>query len=407
MHVATLLAAFLLSILPPQDPTRRVHDLANLLGAVQIDVLEKIIQDVERQTTAQIAVVTVPSLDGRTVDDYGHDLFNTWSIGQKEVNNGVLLLVAPNERRMRIEVGYGLEPLLTDSLCGEIRDRDIIPRFKNDDYPGGIEAGTTALANVLLSDPAAARGDPNSGPHLARLSRHQAIVATSGVAALAIVLIVLGIIVASSRLYSTTSFVLVSGIGLLLVGTAVFLTVRTPNAERPINWLGGATLASVGAWAYNLKKYRRFGPKGCSKCGTHLELLSEQHEDPKLSEVQLLEEELGSVDYDVWFCPACLHNDTERYVKPFSGFKDCPACEARAYKEDPRKTIRAATTSSTGLARVEGRCVSCNHKTLRTIVLSKISVSSSSGGSFGGGGGGGGGSFGGGSSGGGGASGGW
>src|SRR5690606_27675706 len=98
-------------------------------------------------------------------------------------------------------------------------------------------------------------------------------------------------------------------------------------------------------------------------CGAQLQLLSDQEEDPKLTEVQLLEEKIGSVDYDVWYCPACLNADTERYLKPFSGFSECPKCGARTYKEDPQKTVRAATRTSSGLARVEGRCVSCNHKT--------------------------------------------
>ena len=127
--------------------------------------------------------------------------------------------------------------------------------------------------------------------------------------------------------------------------------------------------------------------------------------------VQLLEEQIGSVDYDVWICPACLNADSERYVKTFSRFQDCPRCKGRTFKEGPQEVIRAATTSHSGTARVEGRCVSCNHKRVRTVILPRIQESSgsgSSGGGFGGGGGGGGGgSFGGGSSGGGGASGGW
>jgi uncharacterized protein len=406
MHVANLIVSLLLSVLPVQDETRRVHDFANLLNAQQASAIDAIARDVERQTTAQIAVVTVPSLDGQTVDDYAHELFNAWGIGQKNVNNGVLFLVAPNERRARIEVGYGLEPLLTDALCGEILDNHAVPRFRADDYPGGIEAGTRAIADVLLADPATARGDPNSGPLLARRSRQQALVATGGVAALAVGLIVASVVMAGRRSYSSVAFVTITGLGVIAVGAAAYLTFRTPEAQQPWGWLGGASLASVGAWLNNLRRYRRYGPHSCSKCGTHLQLLSDQEEDSKLTEVQFLEEKIGSVDYDVWFCPACLHADAERYVKAFSGFGDCSKCGARTFKEGPQKTIRAATTTSTGTARVDGRCVSCNHKASRTIVLSRISTSSSSssGSSFGGSGGGG---FGGGSSGGGGASRGW
>jgi uncharacterized protein len=409
MHVLGLLLIILASVVPLQDETRAVHDFANLLSADQIGRLESLIDDVERKTTAEIAVVTVNSLDGMTVDDYGYELFNTWKIGQKDLNNGVLLVVAPNERRMRIEVGYGLEPLLTDSRCGEIRDNQLLPKFREGNFAAGIEDGTHAIADALLADPAAARGDPNSGPQLARHQREQAKYATYGVAGLALVLILSSIVVARRRNYSLIAFLLFTATGALLIGVAAYFTWRVPRGDQPLAWLGGASLASAGAWLSNLKRFRRFGPRGCSKCGTHLELLSEQDDDTKLTEVQRLEEKIGSVDYDVWFCPACLHNDSERYVRYFSGYGDCPKCKACTFKEGPQKTLQYPTTSSTGTARIDGRCVSCNHKSSRTIVLAKIVKSSggSSGGSFGGGGGGGGGGFGGGSSGGGGASGGW
>jgi uncharacterized protein len=411
MQLAILIAALLLEVVSPRDPTARVHDFANLLTAEQRASLEELAQSVERQTTAELAVVTVPSLRGETVESYANELFNKWGIGKKQTNNGVLFLIAPTERRMRIEVGYGIEPLLTDALCGEIRDTQIIPRFKENDYPAGIIAGTQRLVAVLKANPHAARGDPNSSPILARTKRINAVVANAAAGAAAVCLLVLGVAVAFRRLYSTTAFFVVTAISATLLGLAAFFTLKAPGPHQPIGWLGGVTVASVGAWCLNLARYRRYGPHGCSKCGTQLELLSEQDDDPKLTAVQLLEEKIGSVDYDVWICPACLNQDTERYVKNFSGFKDCEACHARTFKEDPPVELTPATTMSSGSARIDGRCVSCNHKTVRMIVLPQIQQSSSSsggGGSFGGGGGGGGGGgFGGGSSGGGGASGGW
>jgi len=405
MYVLSVMAAMVLAVVTPRDATLRVHDFANLLSPAQRESLESLSQSVERQTTAQLAIVTVRSLDGQTIDSYANELFNQWGIGQKGLNNGVLLLVAPNERRMRIEVGYGVEPLLTDSLCGEIRDQQVIPQFKRGDYPGGIIAGAERLAHILRSDPKAARGDPDSGPALARKAKKRAFVAIGGVAIAAVVLIVSGLLVVMRRLYSTTEFMVASAIGLAALAVAAYFVWDAPNRLLPMGWFNGAAAAALAAWCFNLVKYRRFGPHGCSKCGTQLELLSEQDDDPKLTSVQRLEEKIGSVDYDVWICPACLNSDTERYVKAFSGFTDCPACKARTYKEDPQEMIRAATTTSSGTARVDGRCVACNHKGVRFVTLPKISTSSGSGSGFGGGGGGGG--FGGGSSGGGGASGGW
>ena len=410
MSLMAVLVAALTAVLPVQDPSKRVHDRAGLLSADEAAELERLARDVEQKTTAQLAVVTVTSLDGQTVEEYAHDLFNAWGIGQKKSNNGVLFLIAPKERRLRIEVGYGLEPLLTDARCGEIRDREIVPRFKANDYAGGIKAGTRALADALLADPAAARGDPKSGPMLRRAATRRALTATGLVGASALGLAGLGFVVATRRWYSTVTFFFASVVGMALLGTAIYYNLRAPNKGAPMGLLGGAGAASVAAWGFNLKRYRRYGPHGCSKCGTALELLSEQADDPKLSAVQRLEEEIGSVDYDVWFCLACLNADTERYIKPFSGFKACVKCGGRTYKEDSPVTIKAPTAKLSGRAQVEGRCVSCNYKDLRWITLAALGESNSSGGSYGGGfggGGGGGGGFGGGSSGGGGASGGW
>ena len=414
-----LITAGMLAIVQPPDTTRRVHDFANLLSPAQRETLEGLARDVERKTTAQLAVVTVESLDGQTVDSYAHELFKSWGIGDRKRNNGVLLLVAPRERRMRIEVGYGVEPLLTDSLCGKIRDTQIIPRFKQQDYAGGIIAGAEELARILRADPAAARGDPNSAPMLARTARRRALFATSGMGLVAAILVAAGFVVATRRLYSTTAFMLMTAVGAVLLMIAAYYLWLTPKGQQPIAWFGGATTASLAAWGFNFARYRRFGPHGCSKCGARLELLSEQDDDPKLSAVQQLEEKIGSVDYDVWICSACLNKDTENYIKRFSGFKECPKCNGRTFKEDPQKTVRAATRRRSGLANIEGRCVACNHKSVRRVILPIIAASSaswsgsgsSSGSSVGGGGGGwgggGGGSFGGGSSGGGGASGGW
>ena len=413
MPSLTLLTGILLAVLPPpaKDSPQRVFDNAGLLSEAQRTSLESLSRDVELATTAQFSVVTVRALDGMTVENYANELFNSWGIGRKDVNNGVLLLVAPEERRMRIEVGRGIEPLLTDSLCGEIRDEQIIPRFKQQDYAGGIMAGAQRLAAILKSDVKAARGDPDSEPALARSARRQALVATSGAGIGALALAGLGVLAAGRRLYSTTVFAVVTAIGLTALGVAAYLTWKTPKGEQPLVWFGGAATASLAAWGYNFGKYRRFGPRGCSKCGTHLALLSEHDDDPKLSSVQRLEEKFGSVDYDVWICPACLNNDTEHYIKAFSEFQACEKCTGRTFKEDPQKVIKRATYSRAGKARIEGRCVSCNHKTVQSIILPQLVASSSSsngGGSFGGGGGGGGGGgFGGGSSGGGGASGGW
>jgi uncharacterized protein len=132
--------------------TGRVVDAANLLSAEQRTALEAKLKAHQDRTTDQVVVATVSSLGGTSVEDYGNRLYRHWQLGQKDKNNGALLLVAPNERKVRIEVGYGLEGALTDALSGVIIRTAIAPRFKAGDFPGGINAGVDAVLGVLTGD---------------------------------------------------------------------------------------------------------------------------------------------------------------------------------------------------------------------------------------------------------------
>ena len=128
-----------------------VNDYAGLLSNEAKQKLDAKLTQLEKDTTAEVAVVTIKSLQGDTVEDYAVRLFEKWGIGKKDKNNGVLLLVALEDRKMRIEVGYGLEPIITDARAGRIRDEQILPRFKANDYEGGIVAGVDAIEQYIRS----------------------------------------------------------------------------------------------------------------------------------------------------------------------------------------------------------------------------------------------------------------
>jgi uncharacterized protein len=130
-------------------PAGRVNDFAGVLDAAARTQVETIVREAERITSAEIAVATVSSLDGMSVEEYANKLFHFWGIGKKDRDNGVLVLVAPNERKVRIEVGYGLEPILPDGLAGEIIRTEILPRFRENDYSGGTLAAITRIAGIV------------------------------------------------------------------------------------------------------------------------------------------------------------------------------------------------------------------------------------------------------------------
>jgi len=137
---------------PKPTPYKYINDY---VGVVEPEYVQKIIavgKELEDKTSAQVTAVVIDSLQGMTIEEYAVELFRRWGIGQKGKDNGVLLLVAVNDRQMRIEVGYGLEGAIPDGKAGRIRDEYIIPYFKEGDYSKGIYYGYLALAKEVAKE---------------------------------------------------------------------------------------------------------------------------------------------------------------------------------------------------------------------------------------------------------------
>ena len=310
-------------------PNPRVRDgswVADVPGRLQpgtIARLNEVCADLERTTGAELAVVVIRTLDGDSVENVAVRLFETWGIGKKHADNGLLLLWAADDRRVRVEVGYGLEGVLPDGKVGAILDSYVIPRFKAGEFDTGIVEGVQALATVVRSEPLAlpsqASQSYDRGPS-----------------------VLLGVLAALG----------------LLTGT-------------------GGTVVGYRRW-------RRVRRRRCPECGTWMARLSEQLEDEVLEQAQQVEERLGSVDYDVWRCGACPHRFTLRYPRLFTRFGKCPQCNQRTCGST-EETIRAATTSHGGSVRVTERCEFCTYRHNYTRTTPRLSSSSSGGGSSSGG----------------------
>jgi uncharacterized protein len=132
--------------------TGRVVDQANIIQADTRTTIEQKLADLEAKSGIQLVVATVNSLEGQEIEPYANELFRKWGLGEKQKNNGVLLLVAPNERRVRIEVGYGLEGTLTDALSKVIISNAMTPRFKAGNFGEGISRGVDDIITVLTTD---------------------------------------------------------------------------------------------------------------------------------------------------------------------------------------------------------------------------------------------------------------
>jgi uncharacterized protein len=307
-----------------------VTDTSGTLDPKIVALLNERAAAFERDTTAEIAIVVIRSLDGLTVEEAAVKLFQMWGVGKKTRDNGLLFLWSTGDRRVRVEVGYGLEGALPDGKVGAILDQYVIPRFKANQFDQGVLDGVDALIAVARNEPLALASP------------------------------------------STESYGDVS--------------------EGWPMWVQLLGLTPFGlASLVGYRKWRRFHRRRCPQCRTRMTRLDEADDDAHLSKGELAEEHLGSVDYDVWQCPSCGHHLTLRYPKWLSQYGSCPQCHNRTL-QSTTQTIEAATTSHEGSARVTEKCGFCNYTHAFTKTLARISesTSSSSGGgssssSFGGG----------------------
>ncbi|MBU2586947.1 MAG: YgcG family protein [Alphaproteobacteria bacterium] len=159
-RLAGILVALLALIATPlaaqpafPELTGRVVDNADILSPEAEARLAAKLEALETQSQRQLVVATIPDLQGYDISDYGYQLGRAWGLGDAQRNDGALLLIAPNDRKVRIEVGYGLEGYLTDALSALIIQNQILPAFRDGDFPGGIEAGTDAIITQLQLPP--------------------------------------------------------------------------------------------------------------------------------------------------------------------------------------------------------------------------------------------------------------
>jgi len=140
------------NVLPRPNPPRLVVDDAHVLTAPQLQILEQKLDAFNDTTSNQIAVVTIPTLNDVPVEDYAVKLFREWGIGGSKHNNGVLILVARDDHKIKIEVGYGLEGAITDVMSKDIIENDLAPNFRNGDYYRGFDQATNSLARAAVGE---------------------------------------------------------------------------------------------------------------------------------------------------------------------------------------------------------------------------------------------------------------
>lgn len=357
---------------PKVSGTGYVSDPNAYLSATDIVTLNQLIASIEDSTTAQIAIVLLPSIGQQVPKDFATDLFELWGIGQANKDNGLLILSVMDQRRTEFETGYGMEAVLTDAQCYRIGMQELVPYFKEDQYGAGLIAAVEKIKTILE--------DPNYQDDLydyGRTGRDRGVIPG----------IPLG-------------FEIYLLILLLFHAIIIALIINVLNSKEDLHdkYLGIKKYKAIififlfplpylilyFVLAGILRKLRN-QPRYSKLNGKLMHKLDDIEEDAFLSSGQLMEEEIKSVDYDVWV----THEQDDvlilQYLKPFSKYGACPACKFKTYYKAHTQTVVHATYSRAGKRKIVHECKNCGHSKTTYQVIPKKQRSSSSGGSGGGG----------------------
>lgn len=454
--------------------------------------LNNLLSNLDQTGKAQVAVVLLNSIDNQVIEDVSHDIFTTWKPGNKETNNGLVVLLVKDQHKIRFETGYGLEGDLPDVICFRIQQAVMLPYFKKDDYDEGMIKGLQAVVEILSNPEGAVNvadngevtvdtgavaantlmgntGDTAGGTvedstsEVAEAGPAVAIDATipgdsagevppsegddyyatdNGIARpgvgtvffyffyLIFSIITLGVLKGEKHkgdLYRTTwlarCFVLfVPGIimlvfcyalnipysfwitfGLCYLTWTLYLSYRytlTNAREKKLaftdrharyealniahkNLLFTAFVFPVPFLAYyrwhdqRMKKLR-YEPYDCDTCSQPMILLNRNKKKPFMNKIQLAEEKVGSVIYDVWQCKNCDTHKTIGYDSIHTKVKTCPKCNNKTFEQTRTQTVKRATEYSTGEGIQYSECRYCNFVEKKTFVIPRKSSSSSS-----------------------------
>lgn len=415
----------------PNPITANAHAFVSnpdgILKEETVQQMNSMIDSLRSQTGAEVAVAVVNSIGQAELNNFATELFKTWGIGKAKQDNGLLILFVLDLKKVKFEVGYGLEGVLPDAICKRIQMQAMIPEFKTGNYDAGMIAGLSRAIQTIKQEPVVVEAPTPIA--------WDEILPIAGAGYLLLVLIsFVWMVNTISSVKKNTQFssniakykaikndkngmisVLAIGLpvlafaGILFFSKGIFLLLIIPI---PITVIPAVIFTKIMMF-----KIRR-APIACNVCDGTMHIQSEKQEDVHLKLSQQFEEKLHAVDYDVFVCNKCANEAVYTLDKP-SAYSECPKCKTKAFILSEKRTLIEPTYFSGGSVRTVYKCKFCGHEEHKNDNTPRLTSSGgavvggavagglfSGSGGFGGGGMSGG-SFGGGMSGGGGASSGW
>ena len=288
---------------PRQTAGSWVYDGAQVLSPAQKNAINNRIDALEKRTSSEIAVVTIRTLNGQNIRDFAFDLFNRWGVGKREKDNGALILAAINDRKYYVEIGYGLEPILTDARVGDLARERLVPSFRAGNYGAGLQNLADALARTIESEgnfgATTRRSNPVRSAPAPQFQPAQPAPNSGGG-------------------FSFFPALLIGG------GLAFFLFLATR-------------------------------PRKCRTCNEVMQTIPAHLEAPHLSDAQEHEQHIGARDWLVWRCPKCELHELQPKESWFSGIETCAKCRNKTAHRKTR-VLQHPTQRSEGLEEITHTC---------------------------------------------------
>ncbi|MCH5239702.1 MAG: TPM domain-containing protein [Muribaculaceae bacterium] len=377
----------------PNIKDRRVYvaDPERLIGSEATAVANETLWNLRKSTGAEVVLVVVPNTGHYSREEFAVKLFDDWKVGKSDKDNGVIILIVPDQREAWIATGYGVEGVIPDVSAAKIINRSVVPYMKNGDLDGAVKAVTKDVANVL-SNPEAAEELKSSKKEAWEEGMQSDISEEDFINFTIMIVLVLFIIAFVKYFYDSRQAKKLDRYS----QARYWYDTRTSYILLAVFSLG----LGIIPWLLYRHKYKtaRNKPLQCPTCRGKMKKLNEEEDNRFLSPSQDLEERLNSVDYDVWVCPDC--GSVERFAFPnkFTQYEECPNCHTVAMSMVKDHIVTPATTRHTGIGERVYECKYCHHQkrqrytipkrsdgTAAAIAAGAILGSGSHGGGFGGG----------------------
>lgn len=334
------------------DARRYVSNPDGVLSESAVNALDRLLYQLMEQTSAEVVVVAVDKLDpSMTAQQMALAIQSKWGVGKSDKNNGLVVLVARDDREAFILTGRGLEGVIPDVVAGRVYRDLMAPAFKSGDYDAGVVDGVTALAGIIA--------DPANRDEILSSKANNMIEAP----------------VSSEDLWTAYQwFMAVLLIVMIIGGVYAFRSTRSLPLSLRYQKLGSvAVMLLIGGFLtlgiglvvslifYMSMRRLRTRARRCQRCGNKMKRLSEDKDNAYLTPSQDLEEQLKSVDYDVWLCPDCGEVEVIPFVNRRSTYRECSSCHARAAVLSMDRQLRPATTRSEGAGERIYVCRNCGH----------------------------------------------